>query len=150
LRGARMVWNWLANGSHVLVEVLEHVWRTRPRKSELEPRASDFSGKAESTISLYTRPLSKPAYMWLSLAEECVAMQVAARNSWVFAHLRNLLTFVTAGVLLMLLAVASYPFQPRAFLMLFVGCVGVFVASVAVTVFVQIGRDEVLSRIAKT
>jgi hypothetical protein len=68
----------------------------------------------------------------------------------VFAHLQNLVALVTIGLLLVLITVNTYPFQPRESLRLF-SWVGVL-TSVAVTiyVFVKISRDTTLSRLAGT
>jgi hypothetical protein len=68
----------------------------------------------------------------------------------VFAHLQNLVALVTIGLLLVLITVNTYPFQPREPLRLF-SWVGIL-TSVAVTiyVFVKISRDTTLSRLAGT
>jgi len=67
-----------------------------------------------------------------------------------FVQLRNLLLFLTVGPLLLLLAVTTYPLQPQRLWLLFAGALIVTVVLVAVRMFVQIERDEVISRIAGT
>ncbi len=68
----------------------------------------------------------------------------------VFAHLQNLVALVTAGLLLILLAANSYPFQPREPLLLFSWVTILTAVSVTVVIFVQMGRDKVLSLLAGT
>ncbi|HKQ93211.1 MAG TPA: hypothetical protein VJZ77_21295 [Blastocatellia bacterium] len=76
--------------------------------------------------------------------------QVVAFLQHVFAHLQNLVSLVTIGLLLLLVAANSYPFQPRQPLQLF-SWVGIM-ASVVVTlfIFVKISRDKTLSLLAGT
>jgi hypothetical protein len=64
--------------------------------------------------------------------------------------MRNLLTCVTAGGLLLLVTISSYPFEPRQFLMLSLWS---FILSVVVSVtivLVQMDGDEVFSRVGGT
>jgi len=66
----------------------------------------------------------------------------------IFSHLRNLVGMGTAGLVLILLAANSYPFQPREPLLLF--CWIMVLTSVAITIliFMQIGRDKVICLIS--
>ena len=78
-------------------------------------------------------------------AEEFIAGRVVNLLAIVFPSLRNLGFFVLAGLLLMLLAVTSYPFQPRnEFLFFNWVVILVFVGSVGL-IFVQMDRDTILS-----
>jgi len=76
--------------------------------------------------------------------------QFVAFLQHIFAHLQNLISLVTSGLLLMLLAANFYPFQPREPLLLF-SWVGIL-ASVVVTlyIFFSANRDETLSLLART
>jgi hypothetical protein len=143
----------LSSAARILMGTLECIWKERT----LNPLVKeDDSLKIEScppdkpTTELYLPASSIPAYLWTRLAEDIVAIQVATFVSMIFVHLRNLLTFVTAGALLMLLAVTSYPFQPQRLLTIFMWMVILTSVIGSLTVFIQAGRDEVLSRIAKT
>ena len=51
-------------------------------------------------------------------------------------------------VMLVLLAINSYPFQPRSQLLLLSWLLNAFVAGTAIYIFVKINRDEVLSRMS--
>jgi len=64
--------------------------------------------------------------------------------------MRNLLTFVIVGMVLLLLAFTSYPFEPQHLLLLVIQIAIIAVAIVTFVVFVQAERDEILSRIART
>ena len=82
---------------------------------------------------------------WFKLGEDFLTSRVAALLSHVVPQLQNLIIFVTAGLLLMLLAVTSYPFQPRQLLLLFNTTVILAVVSTTLVVFVQMERETILS-----
>jgi hypothetical protein len=73
---------------------------------------------------------------------------------WYIAHwfvqLRNLMIFMSLGSLLLLVAVASYPFQPHRLLTTVPWLLILGIALVVLTVFVQVDRNEVVSRITRT
>jgi hypothetical protein len=75
---------------------------------------------------------------------------VVAFLQHVFAHLQNIISLVTIGLLLMLLAANFYPFQPREPLLLF-SWVGIL-TSVVVTLYIlfSANRDKTLSLLART
>jgi hypothetical protein len=87
---------------------------------------------------------------WFELAEDFLTSRVAAFLSHIVPQLQNLIVFVTSGLLLMLLAVNCYPFQPHQLLLLF--NTAVVCGSVAVTfiVFVQMERETILSVLSDT
>ena len=63
----------------------------------------------------------------------------------IFAHLQNLVGLVTMGLLLMLLAAISYPFQPREPLLLFSWVAILTSVVVTLFIFVSANRDKTLS-----
>jgi hypothetical protein len=77
--------------------------------------------------------------------EVFLAGRVLAFLHYVLAHLQNLAIFVTSGMLLLLLAITSYPFHPRDLLLLFGWLLILSVASVTLLTFAQMDRDKVLS-----
>ncbi len=78
-------------------------------------------------------------------AEEFVVTRMVSFLAVVFPSLQNLALFVLAGLLLMLLAVTSYPFQPRNEFLFFNWVVILsFVAAVSL-IFIQMDRDTVLT-----
>jgi hypothetical protein len=75
---------------------------------------------------------------------------VASFLQYILVHLQNLAGLVTIGLLLMLLAATSYPFQPREPLLLFSWVSMLAVAAVTLFIFVQLNRDRVLSLLSGT
>jgi hypothetical protein len=75
---------------------------------------------------------------------------VASFLQYILVHLQNLAGLVTTGLLLMLLAATSYPFQPREPLLLFSWVSMLVVAAVTLFIFVQLNRDRVLSLLSGT
>src|SRR5207249_302311 len=69
---------------------------------------------------------------------------------YVLPQLQNLIYFGLVGLLLMLVAVAWYPFQPRGLLLLFNWAVILLFVAIALVVFVQMSRDDVLSSLNGT
>ena len=69
---------------------------------------------------------------------------------YVLGHMQNLVVFVTAGILLMLGAVLSYPFQPMSPLLIFNWVTIVIVVTVTMLIFVQMNRNATLSLLSGT
>jgi hypothetical protein len=63
----------------------------------------------------------------------------------IFAHLQNLVGLVTMGLLLMMLAAISYPFQPREPLLLFSWVAILTSVVVTLFIFLSANRDKTLS-----
>src|SRR5262249_51919834 len=83
----------------------------------------------------------------LAVAETFVACEIARLFSYVFAHLRTLLTCATLGGVLLVFAILSYPFQPQqALLELGIASLLLLVGGFAVVVF-QAERSPTLSYI---
>jgi len=96
------------------------------------------------------KKLSSSAENIFSLGEEFLAGRVAHFLACVFPQMQNLVFTALAGLLLLLFAVSSYPFQPRNLLLLFNWVVILIVVCVAMWVFVQMNRDPVLSNLNGT
>jgi hypothetical protein len=79
------------------------------------------------------------------LAEQFLASRVLDYCRHVLAHLRNVLEFTIGGLLLMLIAVSSYPF-PYQDRLLYFGWAAILTA-VVITIFVlvQMNKDRTLS-----
>jgi uncharacterized membrane protein len=97
-----------------------------------------------------TAPLGEKEREWVQLGESFLAGRAVDFLNYVFSHLRNLLVCVTAGLLLMLLAVTSYPFQPREWLLWFNWSIILTTVFLTMVVFVQMGRDRILSDLSGT
>jgi hypothetical protein len=90
------------------------------------------------------------ATAWQNEGKFFLLTHVAAFLQYIFAHLQNLVALVTAGLLLMLLAANSYPFQPREPLLLFSWVTILTAVAVTLIIFVQMSRDRALSLLAGT
>jgi hypothetical protein len=91
------------------------------------------------------RPAGEPNVVLL--AEEFLAMRYMALIRGILSQMRYLLTFITAALVLIMLALNSYPFQPKQEIAWFVtGFFLVFSAGI-VLVFAQMHRNPLLSRI---
>jgi hypothetical protein len=87
---------------------------------------------------------------WIQDARHFLAARSVLFLHHVLSHLQNLLLFVVAGLILMLLAITYYPFQPREWLLWFNWVVIIATVSLTAAVFVQMGRNRVLSILANT
>jgi hypothetical protein len=117
------------------------------------PALHDAAASVFTAIKGKSAPASAngpAAAAWLSSAEEFVAFQVVAFVSYVFEHLRNLLTAFLAPSFLLFLSLVLYPFRPARILL---GFMFVFVTALAVLtvrMLAQMEREEILSLISRT
>jgi fatty acid desaturase len=88
---------------------------------------------------------SAPVTKFFEQAEEFIVTRVVNFLALVFPCLQNLGYFVLVGLLLMLLAVTSYPFQPRNEFLFFNWVVILSFMGTIFWIFVQMDRDTVLS-----
>jgi hypothetical protein len=80
----------------------------------------------------------------------CLLSQVAVFLQYILIQLQSLAGLVTAGLLLLLMAETSYPFQPHEPLLLFEWITILIVVTVTILVFVQLSRDKVISLLSGT
>jgi hypothetical protein len=143
----------LRDTARACLDALDHLWRRLPVNESFGGPISSPASEASSA-----QPASPPALedidarlcQWLMLAEEFVATEVIAYLSQFFVQLRNLLVFLTVSPIFMLLAATSYPFHPQRLWMMVAGVLILAAVFIAVTIFIQIERDEVVSRISGT
>jgi hypothetical protein len=76
--------------------------------------------------------------------------RVAHFLAYVPPQMQNLIVTSVAGLLLMLLAMSSYPFQPHDLLLLFNWAAILSYVGIAMWVFIQMNRDSVLSSLNGT
>ena len=140
-------------------ELLRELWRLEPMEADIaalteghkkEAERGDGSGAAVSTTLRVRRGFAGVVRLWLRGAEEYVATRMVEYVEWVLRHLRVLALFMLLSLVLTTLLVSSYPYQPQSrlkllLLLVLVGTVGSLIA-----VLVQMNRNEVLSRIART
>jgi hypothetical protein len=108
----------------------------------LEPRWSMTASGWQSTPQQNSECLKS--------AETYLSGRVVAFLHYVLAHLQNLVVFVTAGMLLLLLSITSYPFNPRDLILLFGWLLILTVAASTLLIFVQMNRDKMLSLLSGT
>lgn len=87
---------------------------------------------------------------WTRHAELVLASRIADFLNHVMALLRHLSIFVTFGLMLMLLATASYPFQPRDLLLALNWSIIGTVVVVSLVAIILLGRDPILTDLAGT
>jgi hypothetical protein len=137
---SQAIQGYLKGVSSMLAKALGQTWG-----SGGVPRP--HSAKGEDAKNLKESSESDPLIAWLVAAEDFVAIQVVTYFGQVFRHVRNWLAFVTVGLLLLLLTVPSYPFQPQRLLNMFAWALVLLVVCGGLLVSVQMNRSEVLSRI---
>ena len=96
-----------------------------------------FSGQMPSTAAAATT--------FFEQAEEFIVSRMVNFLAVVFPSFQNLGYFVLVGLLLMLLAVTSYPFEPRNEFLFFNWVVILSFIGTILWIFVQMDRDTVLS-----
>jgi hypothetical protein len=163
-KAAREASKQLRRAARAWLRVLERYWQSLtvaetsgdPEPAESKPAADAESPSARSNGARVVAELKhtpsphREVQRWREAAEDFVALEVVLFLSQYFVQLRNLLVFLTVGPLLLLFAVTSYPLQPQPLWLLFAGVLIVAVASAFLVLFVQLERDELVSRISGT
>jgi len=136
-------------------------WRSMTKSRTLAERSlskitSQVAGLLRSGWRLPPTAVPEPGekkpdeQQWFEYGEDFLTSRVAGFLSHVVPQLQNLIVFVTVGLLLMLLAVTSYPFQPRQLLLLFSTACILAAVSATLIIFVQMERDTVLSVLSES
>lgn len=95
-------------------------------------------------------PEDDPIRQWAMAAEDFVAAEILRYLSQFTAQLRTLLTSLTIGSLLLVLAATVYPFFPQRQLLLGLTLLVGLVAAAIGAFLVQINRDELISRVTRS
>ena len=128
----------LVSREHI-VPKLERYWSQIEVLRDRGRSDNDDSGKGR-----------EKSWTWEREAEVFVAMQWMNLIRQVFTHLQNLMMFLIAMLLCILISLQIYPFQPRNGLLTFwFGLMAWTVLSIVIAI-VKFNRDEVLSRICQT
>ena len=80
--------------------------------------------------------------------EDLLAGRLVALLYHVLAHLRSTMLFITLSLILMLLALNSYPFQPIQWLTILIWLLFLVAMSLSGYVLLQMSRDAVLGQLA--
>jgi hypothetical protein len=118
----------------------------------LAATAADVSSVLDGWWSQPRSPLNRSAksgtpnvYNVCDLAESFLVGRLVHFLAYVLPQLQQLIGASIAGVLLLLLAVTSYPFPPHDVLVWFNWAVVLSLVAIALGVFVQMNRDPILS-----
>jgi hypothetical protein len=104
----------------------------------------------KSRIDVPSPCATDDAHCSVTLANEYIAMRFGAYVRYVTLQLKNIMTFMSIGLLVFLLATVSYPFRsPRGIAWSLVALVIILLFGVG-TVLVQMDRDSILSRMSET
>jgi hypothetical protein len=139
-------------GSRQLAEnclrVLRFFWPAHTMEEAFgrPPRARPQTAGA-SFLSL---PADHPIREWAVAAEDFVALVIVRYLGQFIVQLRTLLTSLTLGSLLLVLAASVYPFFPQHQLLLFLTILAGATAAAIVWFLVQLNRDELISRISRS
>lgn len=140
---------WIGFLARMLQPVMEPYWRTKPLSPDA-PAAGKDAAAPQAESSVEKRALDPAAAAWLRQAEEFITSHLVIYVAYVFLHLRNLLSTFLVSALLLFVAVTAYPFQPARILVFFLTAFIVLLAALAVGSFLQMDRDEILSRVSRT
>jgi hypothetical protein len=140
-----------------LVQILKDFWALRPLPGTVVGRGEEKASvpfanlpSGRNTAEVYLQVLPDSLHLWMRLAEDFLAIQVASYITRLFPHLRNAMLFVTLSVVMVVGAMITYPFQPQHYLLLVVWMLIIVTGPLTVFTLVQMNRDEVLSRLAKS
>ena len=135
-----------------LLKPLEDAWRHWPGRAD-EQHELRKSGEKEQFLGVpdwLRRDIPGGKALWIRAAEEFVALRLSSYAHYVFLHMRNLLTFVFLGFLLVIAAINSYPFEPKHPVMALIWVVAVACITLVAWSFLGMNRDRILSYIGKT
>jgi hypothetical protein len=140
----------LTDATLSILSRLEQIWASWPERSD---RRLPKWGSEERTLGIpdwKRREVPAGLALWARAAEEFVALRVSAFIRVIFQHMKNLLSFVFLGFLLVLAAISSYPFEPRHSVMALVWVVILASIGLITWVFIDMERDSILSYIGKS
>jgi len=144
------------HGDHLveLGKVLEAFWEQEPDGGCLqaftERTGKETRGIGPSSSGHFRRSFGAPLRTWLAAAEEFTAVQVVDYVEWVVAQLRTLAVFLFVAMVLTTMLLSSYPYERQSVVKLVFFVVLVAGVGTLLRVSVEMNRDEVLSRVAKT
>jgi len=144
-----------AKSNHNWRTTLQHKCKTEKAlasvAAEVSLALSEFCRKGPHNSSITSRePRNAKQQELCQLANDFLVGRAAHFLAYVFPQLQNLIVTSVAGLLLMLFAISSYPFQPHNLLLLFNWVVILSFVGIAMWVFIQINRDLVLSSLNGT
>ena len=135
-----------------LTSIIRKFWSERPLSTSKEELANGIESNAQiqGTLKILTATYPDAFHVWVRLAEDLIAIEIVIFLVYVLQHLRNLIVLSTASSVMLIVSLNLYPFNPHEFLSFIFWLLLLVVTSGALIAFVQMNRDHVLSRIART
>jgi len=136
----------LRNAAVACLEILSIDWSSRHPDDDgraVDPKPEEDAKPAPAGGAA---PVSAD---WQGRAEDLVALEFVTYVSQCATHLRNLASLLGIVPVLLLLTVSVYPFQPQRFLIFALVGLLLVVVSGVIGVYVQMDRNEILSRISR-
>ena len=117
-------------------------------------------GSSQSLTELSKHDAEKKAFEWDAsklqeerksiVAGEFVAFRYVAYIRYVLVQLRNLISFVSTGFVLMAFSLICYPFLPQGLIGWMLGALFVLLAVNVIHILAQLDRDSTMSRLTNT
>lgn len=126
------------------------VSRPTPETDAHSERGSPPGADRVDLLGRYEGVVSKDTLDWLRLAEQFVASLVARTVGRTLRYFRHFATSLVASVLLLVLMISLYAFEPRRLLVTIVFVLTLVLAGTAVGTLISFERDPVLSAISNT
>jgi hypothetical protein len=133
--------------NHLVANVLAPSW-SRGISGAAPPVALSAAAGSSAPQAIAPVPSTLPSDV--ALAEEFVALRFVAMIRYVTVHLKNLLEFVAAGLMLAIVSLNSYPFEPHHSIMTVISVCFFALSVVFFTAFVQMNRDTIISYLSNT
>ncbi len=133
----------------VAERAVEYLRRTKWERGDYELKA-ELASKEETKDALHT---PRPEYLKeepATICGELVAFRFLAFINFVLWHIDNLVTYVSVGFLLLVIALSSYAFRARTIIDWMLILLFAVLTAGIVIVFAQADRDAILSRISGT
>jgi hypothetical protein len=133
----------------LIIDVLAPAW-SKGSIEEAEPAAAAAAAGADSVTSVAIQTPAAPAPTNVALAEEFVALRFAALFRYVTLHLRNLLEFTAGALILAIVSLNSYPFEPHHSIMTTITTCFFVMSALFLAAIVQMNRNTIFSYLSTT
>ncbi len=133
----------------VTQEGVKYLRRTKWNRGDYELK-TELASKEETKEALHT---PRPEYLEqepITICSELVAFRFLAFINFVLWHIDNLVTYISIGFLLLVIALSSYAFRARTIIDWMLVLLFAVLTAGIVIVFAQADRDAILSRISGT
>jgi hypothetical protein len=143
-------WKGLRSAARACFDILDAFWCSREPGVGYGETQVETRGENEKKETEQKTKAEKALDEWVESAENLVALVTVTRASHFMIHLRNLAVYLAIAPVLLLLTVTSYPFQPQRFMLVCCWSILLAVVGSVVWVYIQMERNEFLSRVSRT